>query len=322
METLGDSFLKLQLSLHAFTKNPLKNEGVLTAIRMDMENNGAFFVKGLALGLNRYILVEPISRSTYVPPHWPPISVSHIFEKVVSDVLEAIVGAAVEHGGEVAAAQTVKILLGGELEDNLNAYDTLWKPYAPVHPDKTAISQFQTTLNYIEDTFGYTFKNPVYLFQAFIHATYISEYDCYQRLEFLGDAVIGYLAMKALYVEDESYDCERLSHGRSLLVCNQFIGWLALALGLHKHLRHMNDRLGVALSKYIQKVEEQIASNLDTSRPWDEISSCPKVIADLFESLFGAIFLDSGMDFDLVDAIWKRIAFEPYWPLLKPSLAE
>lgn len=44
-----------------------------------------------------------------------------------------------------------------------------------------------------EEKIGYKFENRFYLLQAFSHASYYPNRltDCYQRLEFLGDAVLG-----------------------------------------------------------------------------------------------------------------------------------
>jgi len=45
----------------------------------------------------------------------------------------------------------------------------------------------------LERRLGYKFRDPSYLLQAITHASYSSNRatDCYQRLEFLGDAVLG-----------------------------------------------------------------------------------------------------------------------------------
>lgn len=45
----------------------------------------------------------------------------------------------------------------------------------------------------LEESMGYKFREPSYLLQAFTHASYQPNKltDCYQRLEFLGDAVLG-----------------------------------------------------------------------------------------------------------------------------------
>lgn len=45
----------------------------------------------------------------------------------------------------------------------------------------------------LEKSIGYKFRDSSYLLQAFTHASYQPNRltDCYQRLEFLGDAVLG-----------------------------------------------------------------------------------------------------------------------------------
>lgn len=47
--------------------------------------------------------------------------------------------------------------------------------------------------NALEKKLGYCFRDRAYLLQAMTHASYSTNRitDCYQRLEFLGDAVLG-----------------------------------------------------------------------------------------------------------------------------------
>ena len=55
--------------------------------------------------------------------------------------------------------------------------------------------------NKFEHMIGYVWKDKCYLLQAFSHASYYPNRltDCYQRLEFLGDAVLDYLITRHLY---------------------------------------------------------------------------------------------------------------------------
>ena len=55
LETYGDSFLKLHLTLHLYVKFPNKNEGALTILRTALENNSNFFQKSKEQGF-LYIL--------------------------------------------------------------------------------------------------------------------------------------------------------------------------------------------------------------------------------------------------------------------------
>ena len=58
-----------------------------------------------------------------------------------------------------------------------------------------------------EDIIGYRFRDRSYLLQAFSHASYYPNRltDCYQRLEFLGDAVLDYLITRHLFEDSRQH---------------------------------------------------------------------------------------------------------------------
>jgi endoribonuclease Dicer len=59
--------------------------------------------------------------------------------------------------------------------------------------NEDALSQLYSGLDSFEKRLRYTFKNKALLIEALTHASYIPNRitNCYQRLEFLGDAVLG-----------------------------------------------------------------------------------------------------------------------------------
>ena len=58
-----------------------------------------------------------------------------------------------------------------------------------------------------EEVIGYRFRDRSYLLQAFSHASYYPNRltDCYQRLEFLGDAVLDYLITRHLFEDSRQH---------------------------------------------------------------------------------------------------------------------
>jgi dsRNA-specific ribonuclease len=91
----------------------------------------------------------------------------------------------------------------------------------------------------------------------------------------------------------------QLTQARSVLVCNQFLGVIALNLNLPKHMRHMNEKLAYAvmvidiiIQSYttdFEKIQFNINSNPTELSDlfWNQLEVCPKTIADLYESLIG-----------------------------------
>ncbi|XP_060808099.1 endoribonuclease Dcr-1 [Amyelois transitella] len=175
----------------------------------------------------------------------------------------------------------------GELEQMLSGYDAL------------------------ERTLQYRFKDRSLLLQALTHASHHNNRltDCYQRLEFLGDAILDYLITRHLYEEPRRHSPGALTDLRSALVNNTIFATLAARHGFHKYFRHMSPGLNEVLTKYV-KIQEENGHSISEEHyliQEDEMEQAedvevPKALGDLFESVAGAIFLDSGMS---LGAVWK-----------------
>ncbi|XP_075990086.1 endoribonuclease Dcr-1 [Anticarsia gemmatalis] len=175
----------------------------------------------------------------------------------------------------------------GELEQMLSGYDGL------------------------ERTLQYRFKDRSLLLQALTHASHHSNRltDCYQRLEFLGDAILDYLITRHLYEDPRRHSPGALTDLRSALVNNTIFATLAARHGFHKYFRHMSPGLNEVLTKYV-KIQEENGHSISEEHyliQEDEMEQAedvevPKALGDLFESVAGAIFLDSGMS---LGAVWK-----------------
>lgn len=96
-------------------------------------------------------------------------------------------------------------------------------------------------LTALQARLGHTFKNPALLLQALTHPGYANEHpedgDHYQRLEFLGDAVIQFVVTEALYHLRPQEREGELSRLRVALTNGIFLGSLARELGIPPLLR-------------------------------------------------------------------------------------
>lgn len=123
----------------------------------------------------------------------------------------------------------------------------------------------------------YQFQNPELLKQAFTHSSYANERKInriqdYERLEFLGDAVLEMITSHALLLMYPNKHEGELSKLRSSLVCEYCLAQCARDL-------HYPDYV------FLSKGERQIGgANRDA------------LLCDLFESVLGAIYLDGGME--------------------------
>jgi ribonuclease-3 len=122
----------------------------------------------------------------------------------------------------------------------------------------------------LQERIGYTFENTLLLQQAMTHRSFSSEH--YERLEYLGDAVINVIVSDLLYQALPNLPEGQLSRIRSNLVRQGSLHELALKLGLSQCLR-----LG-----------EGEAKSGGAKRP--------SILADALEALLGAIYLDSGYE--------------------------
>jgi ribonuclease-3 len=109
---------------------------------------------------------------------------------------------------------------------------------------------------------------------AFLHESYSNENDlneCYERLEFLGDAVLDLVVSEFLYNMNSDLTEGDLTRMRSNYVCKKALYTYSMELGLDQYIK-----LGVGAEL--------------TRRETDS------VISDVFESFIGALYLDQGLN--------------------------
>lgn len=124
----------------------------------------------------------------------------------------------------------------------------------------------------IERRLEYGFRDPSLLEEALTHPSYGIDRGVphYQRLEFLGDAVLQLSVTARLYALSRDLDEGRLTRARAAIVCERSLAGAAAALGLGAALR-----LSVG--------EERSGGR-----------GKPSILADALEAVFGAIYLDGG----------------------------
>jgi len=139
------------------------------------------------------------------------------------------------------------------------------------------ISALNKQIPLIEERLGHAFKDKSLLIMAFVHRSFFNEYrdlvdQHNERLEFLGDCVLGLLVSDYLYNLLPSQSEGDLSHIRAHIVDAS-----ACMLFLQK--------LGVA--KYVL---------LGKGERMNDGKGRETILADLFEALIGAIYLDGGLE--------------------------
>lgn len=150
-------------------------------------------------------------------------------------------------------------------------------------------------LDLFAERLGYTFKRPELLVEALTHRSALSELGeslgrdarlpWNERLEFLGDSVLGLAVSRRLMERGEAFDEGKLSRLRASIVNEAALAEAARAVGL-----------GAAL--ILGRSAEQAGGRGRDS-----------LLADAFEAVIGAVFLDGG--FEIADALVGRLLSDP-----------
>ena len=142
----------------------------------------------------------------------------------------------------------------------------------------------------LEDIYGIKIDNPVYFKRALTHPSYTKENELeysenYERLEFLGDAVLKLITSEILFDKYPNYMEGEMSKIRSIVVSDNILSKIAHEIGLCEH---------IIAAKHEAK---QGLTNLES------------VCACAFEAVLGAFYLD-GKVIELKDFLKNRLT--PY----------
>lgn len=129
----------------------------------------------------------------------------------------------------------------------------------------------------LEAAIGYRFQNITLLQNALTHSSYANEYwhdslKSNERLEFLGDSILGMVVAEHLYKNFPNRPEGELTRMRADMVCETSLAKIAERIDLGKHL-------------LLGRGEEQGGGRNRAS-----------ILADAVESVLAACFLDGGMD--------------------------
>jgi len=128
-----------------------------------------------------------------------------------------------------------------------------------------------------EQLIGYTFRDKQLLVQAFTHSSFVNEqkinkHPDYERLEFLGDAVLEMISSAYLFRKFPEKKEGEMSKMRASLVCEGALAFDAKVLDLKSY---------ILLGK-----GEEVTGGRDKE----------SIIADVMEAVIGALFLDGGIE--------------------------
>lgn len=128
----------------------------------------------------------------------------------------------------------------------------------------------------LEQKLQYRFHNPALLSEALNHSSYANEHrgrhlNSNERLEFLGDAVLGFVTAEFLFLQHPDLPEGDLTRIRAALVCEQSLHEVAQKLELGRYLK-------------LGRGEETGGGRTRTS-----------ILADATEAVIAAVYLDGGI---------------------------
>jgi endoribonuclease Dicer len=371
LETLGDTTLKYVVSIQLLSAHPLWHEGYLARRKDHAVSNANLAKMAIQRKLYKWII-----RDILVPRKWKPrrasdmaalvfdetpqsspdmaemtekqkrrVSIArNLSTKVLADVVEALIGAAYFHGGFAMGIECMKVF----------DLDLSWRPLPEcidaMYSRVIDLGHYPMQIATVESILGYSFHRKTIAVEALTHASYQSDLETisYERMEFLGDAVLDMLVTDYLYrAPGKNYRPGNIHLIKTAVVNAHFLAMLCLrastklpvvmptwdngvtvtedwhCLYLYKCLLHSNVHILEKQRATFARWErsggrDEIEAALAEGRafPWSALTSlqAPKFLSDMFESLLGAVYLDSRGDLDIVRDVLRRLG---HWEVLE-----
>jgi len=329
LELLGDAALKLMASVHCGACMPRASEGELSSSAQFFETNKWLrHVSKQTLDLPSYILLYAFrtkERLARLRRDGAP-------QKVLADAMEALLGAAFRCAASQGPASLSQgmaetwrifgtLLKNSPVDSNVNT--AVSEPFIPDF--KTAVQAAlssraatqqdpemdQRCVEMVEQAMGYRFRNPK-LLAALRAKPCGTRSTAFERLEFLGDAVLQVMANWHVMQEFSDFDEGELSDTQQALVSNHYISRKLVRRFDKDGLISVffpgsNSPLQRHVMKFLTATTHEdtdflVGDKTDIMAKGTRTSGAQnsefKFIADAYEALIAAVLLDTGCDLD------------------------
>jgi endoribonuclease Dicer len=216
METLGDTVLKLLASIQVMADHPFWHEGYLTTRKDHVVANVALARAATEKGLPQWII-----RDRFIPTKWVPLlhqkdetpeaeameveeekkeekEKVDLSTKTIADVVEALIGASYVHGGFELGLECIKLFgLGMEWQPLRESVEKTFSKVESLDDGELPMDLVSS----VQKILGYEFTKKTLVVEALTHPSYNLGIRTrpYDRLEFLGDAVLDMVVSHFLY---------------------------------------------------------------------------------------------------------------------------
>ena len=299
-------------------------ESYLTGKKGKVVSNGFLARATLAARLDKFIISKRFTGARWAPRYVEDVLDPKVEEgarmvssKLLADVVESLIGLAYVDGGFEKALICIQTLLP------LEAWIPI--PEANTILFEAASTEFEpSNIEIIETLIGHTFTKKTLLLEALTHASYNGPHAnvrSYERLEFLGDAILDYIISKRLFEHTPELGHQKMHEVRTSMANASFLAFRMFETtveeehtnkttferqsthrALWQFLRHNSNNHDLIISREValkqhQESKSQIlkALNEDMRFPWHlfALNDSAKFLSDIVESIIGAIYVDS-----------------------------
>lgn len=196
-------------------------EGLLSRLKDRMVSNGRLCRAAQESGLDQFIVSKQLTIKGS-GERWRAPYISDLLKgpgereqkrvmstKTLADVVESVIGISYIDGGLEKALQCISLFLGeGQFQDFQTTRGVLFGAAQPKNMILPAIYEP------LEECIGYVFQEKALLIEAMTHPSYVSALHTYtyERLEFLGDALLDHIIVQGKYELVYFYNSSTPSH--------------------------------------------------------------------------------------------------------------
>ena len=343
-EFLGDSILKFIVSTQLFVDHENWHEGYLSEGRAILVSNSYLARAALDTGLDSFILTKPFIGKGWTYPLISELEIHSagkrtVSSKTLADVVEALIGAAFLDGGLSAARGCTHAFL-----PDIRTPSLVFGSGAHSRSAKVVKSSIYMMAELLID---HRFLDKGLLQEALTHPSCERDTltESYQRLEFLGDAVLDMIVVTAIFEEKPNCSHGSMSQIKAAIVNANLLAFLCLEVSLTQdavHIQQEGERTfyevheeeKIELWKFMRRHGREITEaqqacvkrhqqlrrdierclKYDRLYPWALLAQldAEKFFSDIIESVFGAIFVDTGGTLADCQRFAERIGILPY----------
>ena len=348
LEFIGDSVLKLLTSMTLLAEHGNWHEGFLSHKKDHIVSNTRLAATAQQTNLDKYILTRPFTGHKWRPLYNSDLAKDEVkgsremSTKTLADVVEALIGAAYIEGGIDKALDCLKVFLP----------EISWLPLSAqqqrLYDAVPNGVEFPSRFVQLEELLGYTFTKKALLIDAMTHPSYTGRNAglSYQRLEFLGDAILDNIVVSTVSSHASHLPHHAMHTLRTALVNANFLAYLCMQSHISeprseiledkptRSFRAVKTHVPLYLWHFMrtssadvrraqhacftrfEALRDEIRTELahGATYPWALLArlEADKYFSDIIESVLGAIYTDSRGSLPACEAFLERLGLLAY----------